>query len=163
MLKPKLAAYFESYADSHRHPTNRLTHKIAIPLIVFHIIAMLDWVKFVQIGESGVFVSLAMIVYVAVVAWYLTLNAKLGLVMLAFYGVCFPIGWQFDRLEHGRLFVVGIAIVAWLIQLAGHLVWEKKQPAFFTNLLQALIGPIFFAAVLTGDWPQSHAPQPASN
>ncbi len=158
MLKPKLAAYFESYADSHRHPTNRLTHKIAIPLIVFHVVAMLEWVRFGAIGDTGVSFSLAMIVFVLAVGWYLSLNVKLGVVMALFYGVCFPIAWQLDRLEHGRLIVVGIAVFAWLVQLAGHLVWEKKQPAFLTNLVQALIGPLFFAAVLTGDWPAKSAP-----
>ena len=161
MLKPTLAAYFESYADSHRHPTNRLTHKIAIPLIVFHANAMLDWVKFVEIGHTGIFLSLAVLMYLGSVAWYLTLNLKLGLLMALFFGICFPLGWQFDHLEHGRLMVVGIAVVGWLIQLAGHVVWEKKQPAFLTNMLQALIGPLFFAAMLTGDWPPRAVPADA--
>ena len=46
--------------------------------------------------------------------------------------------------------VVAIAISGWLIQLAGHLVWEKKQPSFLTNLVHALVGPLFFVAVLFG-------------
>lgn len=161
MLKPKLAGYFESYADYHRHPTNRLTHKVAIPLIVFHIIAMLDWVKFAPLG-GGVSLSLAMPIYVGVVLWYLSLNVKLGAVMAVFYGICFPIGWQFDHLAHGRWMIVGIAVFAWLIQLAGHVVWEKRQPAFLTNLVQALIGPFFFAAVLTGEWPPRAVEAPAA-
>jgi len=39
-------------------------------------------------------------------------------------------------------------------QLAGHVVWEKNSPAFLQNLLQALVGPLFFVAVLTGEWPR---------
>jgi uncharacterized membrane protein YGL010W len=39
-----------------------------------------------------------------------------------------------------------------LVQLAGHVVWEKKQPSFLTNLVHALVGPLFFAAVLTGTY-----------
>ena len=46
-----------------------------------------------------------------------------------------------------------IAIAGWLTQLAGHVVWEKRSPAFLTNLFQALIGPLFFVATLTGDFP----------
>ena len=149
MLKPRLQRLFEEYADSHRHPTNRLTHKIAIPLIVFHIIAMLDWVHLF----GGV--TLAWVAFGVAIGWYLTLDVRLALLMVLLYGACYPLGWFVSGIS--RWLVVGIAVVAWLIQLAGHLVWEKKQPAFFTNLLQALVGPFFFAAVLVGLWP----PKPA--
>jgi uncharacterized membrane protein YGL010W len=40
-------------------------------------------------------------------------------------------------------------------------VWEKNQPAFLKNLLQALVGPLFFAAALTGEWPRRSERQPA--
>lgn len=159
MLKPTLHTYFQEYADSHRHPMNRLTHKIAIPLIVFHIVAMLDWVRFVEVGQIGdvtVYASLAWPIWLAVVAWYFTLNARLAVLMALFYGACIPIGW-FTPWQ----VVVALAVVAWLIQLAGHSVWEKNRPAFLKNLLQALIGPIFFAAILTGDWPPKTATSPA--
>lgn len=146
MLKPKLAAWFAEYADYHRHPTNRLTHKIAIPLIVFQVIAMLDWIRL----DHGL--TVAMILWLAAVAWYLSLNLKLGLIMGVLYAVCIPLG----RITPWPV-VVGIAVVAWIIQFAGHYVWEKRSPAFFTNILQTLIGPLFFVALLTGDWPEKAA------
>ena len=34
--------------------------------------------------------------------------------------------------------VMALAVAGWLVQLAGHVVWEKKSPAFLRNLLQAL-------------------------
>jgi uncharacterized membrane protein YGL010W len=159
MLKPALANLFQSYADSHRHPTNRLTHKIAIPMIVFHIIAMLDWVRFTDGGVHVIFqaggpgLSLATLIFAAAVTWYLSMNVKLGLVMAVLYGVCFPLGWFAPWPV-----VVTFAVVGWLIQLAGHSVWEKNRPAFLTNMLQALVGPLFFAAVLLGDWPAKTVP-----
>lgn len=142
-MNPTLVAHFEEYADYHRHPMNRLTHKIAIPLIVFHIVAMLDWVPI--FGS----LTLAHIVYAGTVAWYATLHRRLAGVMAVAYAVCFPLGWMTPKLV-----VVAIAVFAWVIQLAGHSIWEKRRPAFVTNLLQAFIGPLFFAALLTGDWPQ---------
>ena len=159
MLKPTLHTHFQEYADSHRHPMNRLTHKIAIPLIVFHVAAMLDWVRFAQVGTIGdmpVYATLAWPILLAVIAWYFTLNARLAILMAVFYGICLPIGWYVPWQA-----VIGIAIVAWLIQLAGHSVWEKNRPAFLKNMLQALIGPFFFAAILTGDWPPKTATSPA--
>lgn len=154
MLDAKLHALFQDYADGHRHPTNRLTHKIAIPLIAFHVVAMLDWVKLVEIpGASGYMLSLGHLAFFGGVGWYLSMNVRLGLLMALFFVACFPIAaytpvWA----------VVAIAIVAWGIQLAGHSIWEKNRPAFLKNMAHALIGPLFFMAILTGDWP----PKPAS-
>jgi uncharacterized membrane protein YGL010W len=146
MLKPALLAHFTRYADSHRHPVNRLTHELAIPLIVFHVIAMLSWI--VVAAPHGHALSLGHIAYVGVIAWYFALDARLAVLMALLYGMCFPIAAVTPRSV-----VVVFAIVGWAIQLAGHVVWEKRSPAFLTNLLQALIGPLFFAAVLVGMWP----------
>ncbi len=146
MLKPALAQHFATYADFHRHPINQLTHKIAIPMIVFHIVAMLDWVGLADLG--GFTLTLAHPVYLATMVWYVTLHPKLAAAMAVFYGVCFPVGWVTPWPV-----VVAVAVVGWTIQLAGHSVWEKRRPAFLTNLVQALIGPFFFAALLFGEWP----------
>ena len=146
MLSAKLEEQFQLYAEFHRHPMNRLTHKIAIPLIVFHVIAMLSWIS---LGTPfGFPLTLAHLLYVGAIAWYLTLDVRLGLLMIPLVGLCFPLSAVTPRGV-----VIGLAVFAWLIQLAGHLVWEKRSPAFLTNLLQALIGPLFFVAVLVGVWP----------
>ena len=147
-MSPTLQRLFVEYADSHRHPTNRLTHKIAIPMIVFHIIAMLDWVKLVTLPVAGGFaLTLGMVAFALAMAWYLAMSLKLGAIMVVLFALCFPLG----RLTPWPV-VAAVAVVGWLIQLAGHAVWEKKSPAFLTNLLQALVGPMFFVAALTGDW-----------
>lgn len=138
---------FTQYADSHRHPTNRLTHKIAIPLIVFHIVAMLDWVKLFTL-PNGWAVTLAQPVFLLAAAVWLGWDLKAGALVSLAAALAFPIGWHTPKLV-----VVAIALVGWLVQMAGHLVWEKKQPSFFTNLVHALVGPIFFVAVLVGEWP----------
>lgn len=153
-MKPQLTQYFQEYADAHRHPTNRLTHKIAIPLIVFHIVAMLDWVHLVTVG--GVTLTLAHLAFVGAMLFYLTLDLKLAALMAVLYAVCFPIGWVTPWPV-----VVVIAIVGWMVQLAGHSVWEKNRPAFLKNMFQALIGPMFFAALLVGDWPPKTVTLPA--
>lgn len=150
-MNPKLQRLFEAYADAHRHPINRLTHKIAIPLIVFHIVAMLDWVRLGSV--AGVSITGAHVAYVGAIAWYLRLHVRLALFMAVAFALCFPLG----RITPWPV-VLGIAVFAWLVQLAGHAVWEKRSPAFLTNLLQALVGPLFFVAILTGDWPPRTEP-----
>ena len=137
---------FDEYASSHRHPTNRLTHKIAIPLIVFHIMAMLDWVRLFAVpGIPGGVVTLGMVSYAAAAVWYLRADVKLGLVVMALSALSFPIGRALPWWS-----VVAVAVVGWLVQLAGHVIWEKKQPSFLTNMVHALVGPLFFVAVLMG-------------
>ena len=151
MLKPALVALFQDYADSHRHPTNRLTHKIAIPVIVFHIIAMLDWIKLGPV-MGGMALSVGYLAYVAAIGWYLSMNVRLGVIMAVLFALCFPLAAVTPKAV-----VIALAVFGWLIQLAGHSVWEKNRPAFLKNLMQALVGPLFFVAVLTGDWPQKAA------
>jgi uncharacterized membrane protein YGL010W len=149
-LDDRLAALFRDYAENHRHPVNILLHKIAIPLIVFQIVAMLDWVHIAPVsGLPGGHLSIAHLAYLGAVAWYLTLDVPLGLCMAALFALCFPLGWMTPR-----PLVVAIAVVAWGLQLAGHSVWEKKRPAFLRNILHALVGPVYFVATALGRWPE---------
>ncbi|HLL55924.1 MAG TPA: Mpo1-like protein [Myxococcaceae bacterium] len=153
-MKPGLEKLFREYSESHKHPTNRLTHKIAIPMIVFHILAMLDWVKLFQLPGLAHPISLAYVAYAIAMAWYLWQDVKLGTLVGLGFAACIPLGWYVPA--YG---VVAIAVVGWLVQLAGHVVWEKKQPSFFTNLVHALVGPVFFVAVLVGEWRLEEQPQ----
>ena len=48
--------------------------------------------------------------------------------------------------------VIGIAIFAWIAQLVGHVRYERRAPAFKDNLIQLLVGPVYFIAVTLGWW-----------
>jgi uncharacterized membrane protein YGL010W len=147
-MNTKLAALFGDYAENHRHPVNVRIHKIAIPLIVFHILAMLSWIPIARVPGTNLHITVALVGYVAVVAWYLTLDVPLGLCMAALFGICFPLAWVTPWPV-----VVAVAVIGWTIQLLGHVVWEKKQPAFVHNLVHALVGPLYFVATTLGRWP----------
>jgi uncharacterized membrane protein YGL010W len=157
MLNPRLQALFDDYASSHQHPTNRLTHKFAIPVIVLHIVAMLDWVSLVAVPVvPGGALTLGMVAWLLATLWYLRADLKLGLIVSVGTALCFPLGRMLPVWA-----VIVIAASGWLVQLAGHVVWEKKSPSFLTNLVHALVGPLFFVALLTGDYslkPQQLAP-----
>ena len=43
-MNPHLHRLLAEYAEDHTHPTNRAFHKIGVPLVLFHILAMLDWI-----------------------------------------------------------------------------------------------------------------------
>ncbi|ATB31136.1 DUF962 domain-containing protein [Melittangium boletus] len=160
MMNPRTRALFDEYASSHQHPTNRLTHKIAIPLIVLHIVAMLDWVRLASVPQlPGGVLTLAPGVWLLATAWYLRADPKLGALVSAAMLLCIPLGRLLPVWA-----VIALAVGGWLVQLAGHSVWEKKSPSFLTNMVHALVGPLFFVAVLTGDYAlaprESGTPQP---
>jgi len=152
-MKPRLQAYFREYDETHRHPMNRLTHKIAIPLIVFHVVAMCSWVTLVSV--EGVSVTLGHLVVIAGLLFYLPLSPLFAALMTVATASALLLAQQMEAHlgeQLARAAIVGLAVLGWVVQLAGHAVWEKKSPAFVRNLVQALVGPIYFLALLTGQW-----------
>jgi len=159
-LDSRLLELFRQYAEDHRHPMNRLTHKIAIPLIVFHIVVMLNWVQLFQLPGFGEFhVTAAHFFLVFIYGYYFSLNRK-----LTFYMFLLTIPILFVGDMFSTFLVVILAVIGWGVQLAGHYIWEKNSPSFTSNMVQTIIGPFFFIAVLTGTYvPDRSLNQPAAS
>jgi len=145
-MNPTVATWMNQYAADHRHPMNRLTHKIAIPFIVFHIMTMLDWLKTGQ-EIGGVAITGGIIGFVVAMLFYAWADLKMAPLMALLFGAALFLGRQFGD-NHTPVIV--IAVVGWTVQLIGHAVYEKNRPSLLTNALQALVGPYFFVSVLTG-------------
>ena len=137
-LTPRLTKWFEDYEAYHRHPSNKKTHYVGVPLIMLSILGLASLVRF---GE----INLAMISYVLVAAWAMRLDMRFGflfaLAAFPFYWAGLQLSWQINL----ALFVVG-----WIFQLVGHYKYEKKSPALMTNFLQTFIGPMWIFARLIG-------------
>jgi uncharacterized membrane protein YGL010W len=153
-MRQEMNRLMEDYASFHTHPLNRLTHEVAIPLIVFHVVAMLDWVELGSWSIAGHGVTLAHVVMIFPLLWYAWMAPRMAPLVILPMLLCLPLG----RITPVWLVVV-IAIVAWAIQFAGHVIWEKRSPAFFGNLVHLLVGPIFFVAIATGAWPRARGQQ----
>lgn len=145
MLKPKLLGQLESYASYHRHPLNQLCHKFGIPLVIVHVVAMLDWVKLFTWGTTPVTLLMAMFPFVAL--WYLSLDVVVG----GFTALCYVLAAWIGR-HMSVPAVLVLTVIAWATQLLGHIVWEKRSPAFLTNVTQLFIGPLYLSAQLLGKW-----------
>tara|TARA_B100000959_G_C14799335_1_gene549031 strand:+ start:417 stop:884 length:468 start_codon:yes stop_codon:yes gene_type:complete len=151
-MRPTLERLFGEYNSCHRHPTNIAIHKVAIPVIVFHVLAMLDWVS-LGFELSGHQITLAHAVFTLAALWYLYMSPKLALVMLPFSAFCLYLSSIASREV-----VIGAAVVAWTAQLIGHFRYEHRAPAFKDNLLQLLVGPVYFIALSLRWWtPPQHA------
>ena len=119
------------YAASHQHPTNVRIHKVAVPCILFSLLGML-W------PLSGVAAA-------ALTLFTLGLSRRLaGLLTLelaAFHGV-FWLLYAHLAAPHVRGALAGLFALAWVMQFVGHRI-EGKRPAFLSDLLFLLIGPLW--------------------
>lgn len=135
------------YVAYHRHPLNKLTHFVGIPMIVFSILVPLSWPG-LTIG--GVGITLAMALIAVVLTYYTFLDRAFGvamaLVLLPILFAAHQVG-QLPYLTGGLVFVACF-VVGWIIQIVGHVVFEKRRPALVDNLFQMVIGPLFLCAEL---------------
>jgi uncharacterized membrane protein YGL010W len=133
MTSTALSRLFDEYAAYHRHPMNKLCHYVGIPLIVLTSVGLLSRVSLV----------LAAVITLLVVLYDLRLSVKLTIPFAALILVSFPIS-TFVPLE--ALWAVFIG--GWILQFVGHIVYEKKSPAFFTNVRQLVVGPLWIIGTL---------------
>jgi uncharacterized membrane protein YGL010W len=132
------------YSAYHRDPRNKATHFVGVPLIMLAILIPLSWVRF---DMAGLGITVAMLVAAAVLAYYFVLDLALAAAMLAVLAVLI---WLAELIAAGGaargwawfsiLFVGG-----WTLQFVGH-VFEGRRPAFFDNVLQVFVAPIFLMA-----------------
>ena len=140
--------WFDSYSGDHRNETNQRIHVIAVPAILWSVIALL-WCIPVPPGgwfKPGIFAALAMFG-----AWMFYFNASraLGFGMLAmFVAMSWLTWWMYWALGARTLLFVAVAVfvVAWIAQFIGHKI-EGRKPSFLTDLTYLLIGPAWVLAM----------------
>jgi uncharacterized membrane protein YGL010W len=138
-----LSRHFADYAAFHRTAGNKVCHSFSIPIIVLASLALLGRVPLFHLG--GFEVTLAEIVIVLFVAYYLTLDAALAGLMLVAYAVLAAVGRFIPPLSAAFLFVFG-----WILQGVGHWVYEKNSPAFFRNFVHLAVGQLWILAKAVG-------------
>jgi len=134
-------ALFEDYGAYHRDRRNLICHEIGIPLIVLAIIALLRMVSI----PGPLHVDLGALAIVFTGAYYGSLGAPVRTAaivaiigMLLLYVVARYVTWPV---------AIGAFVVGWVFQFVGH-AYEGKAPAFLTNLLHLLVGPLWVASHL---------------
>ena len=135
---------FDEYGAYHRDRRNLVCHEIGIPLIVLGIIALL---RLVVISGANVNLNLAALAVLATSVYYLSLGREVrtaacialaGMIALYLLAAWANVTWPF---------AVGAFVVGWVFQFIGH-AYEGKSPAFLTNLLHLLVGPLWVASHL---------------
>ena len=129
----KVDSLLADYAFYHRTRGNKACHFIGIPLIMYSLFALLRPVVLLEP------LTLAEILVVVSVAYYLSLDLKLAIGMLAIVSLLDLAAWKTADLRIG----IAAMVIGWILQGIGHAVYEKRSPAFFRNLVHLLVGPLF--------------------
>ncbi|MGY4285978.1 putative membrane protein YGL010W [Bradyrhizobium sp. LM2.7] len=148
----KMAGSFQrqlaDYVEYHRDPWNCAMHVVGILLLFTGAVLPLTLVHF---DVFGIEVSLAVILALPVLVYWLMLDAGIGLgilaAMIVLLWVATAIGNQVSIAMMWSIFAVLIAIGV-AAQIIGHRVFEERKPSMADNPSHFLLGPMFVMAKL---------------
>ena len=142
----KLEKLLSQYAAYHLDRKNVVTHFIGIPLIVFSILCFTAKAGFVVAGFP---ITLALVLIVASVIYYLSLDLIFGVVMAAVFAIAYPYALMITEMSitHWLTLSISIFVIGWVFQFVGHF-YEKKKPAFMDDIIGLAVGPLFVLAEL---------------
>ena len=133
--------WFASYSGDHRDPTHQAIHVVAVPAILWSVIALLWCIPSPgTLFRDGFWAGLAMF---GAFLFYYRASRRLGLGMAAVFAVLGLVtNVLFATLGRMPLLTLAIVVfvVAWIGQFIGHKI-EGRKPSFLTDLTYLLIGP----------------------
>ncbi len=134
-----------NYAAYHRDRRNIATHFVGIPMIVVAVATLLSRPNF---GSwMGLALTPALVLSLAVAAYYLLLDLRFGLVMSSLLALSLLAGqWLSEQGTSAWLLSgIGLFVIGWIFQFVGHY-YEGRKPAFVDDLMGLIIGPLFVVA-----------------
>ena len=145
-----IQSLLDEYGESHRNPYNKLIHWIAVPTIVWTIVALLWSIPFpLAINLPGIPVNWATIMLALAQIYWFRLSLKLGLGLLLYNVLMIQLTMIVPKLSSWPLWQLALAlfVIAWILQFIGHAI-EGKRPSFFKDLQFLLIGPAWLMAFI---------------
>ena len=145
-MKP-ISVLLTQYAAYHRDRRNIATHFVGVPMIVFAIVLALATAS---VSVAGVAITLAAVLAVVSCVYYLRLDFTFGVTMaVVLFAMCAASSEIAARLSTGAVLGLAAAIfvAGWALQFLGHK-FEGMKPAFFDDVMQLMIGPLFVCAEL---------------
>ena len=147
-LRPSsaLMIHFKDYERYHQTKGNKMFHIVGIPLVLFSLVGLLAHVILWAPSPDSLFrVDLGVILFLVGSIYAFRIDAKFSVPYLLYAYA----NYIFARhLSLPLLF--WLQAIAWVFQFIGHLYYEKKSPAFFDNLGQLLLGPMWMFAWMIG-------------
>ena len=143
-----ISSWLNEYGESHKNETNKLIHRICVPLIFFSVTGLLYGIK-LPVFFQGHQLNAAMIIVAAVLIYYFALSPSLSVGMLLFIMLCLFISHLIEQsaIMPLWLFCVIIFVLAWIGQFYGHKI-EGKKPSFLKDFQFLMIGPAWFMSFI---------------
>lgn len=141
-----LVAQMSMYSAYHRDSTNKAIHFVFVPLIVWSAMGLLALLGPWAIGNLEI--TVAHILTLALLAYYLQLDFPLGVAMVVFFTILLVSVLQVhDAMGADAWMLFGAVFVgSWMAQLVGHAAFEHRKPALADNVWQIFVAPIFIMA-----------------
>ncbi|MBS1959565.1 MAG: DUF962 domain-containing protein [Bdellovibrionales bacterium] len=141
-----LMIYFKDYEQYHRTKGNKMTHLIGVPLVMFSLLGLLSYVVLWTPAPESLFrIDLGALLSLWGCVFAFKVDKKLA--------IPFTLYTIFNYLIARHLTIpvlVTLQVIAWIFQLWGHYVYEKKSPAFLTTLEHLFIGPLWIFSWVIG-------------
>jgi uncharacterized membrane protein YGL010W len=134
--------WLEAYGASHRHPVNKMIHRIAVPIIVLDVLGLLHLVPTTAIASW--LPPASWLLVLGALAFYARLSSGLALGMLLLVlpsmagldaGLTALGAWALPTL-------VAVFAITWVAQFIGHAL-EGAKPSFLEDAQFLLIGPLW--------------------
>lgn len=124
------------YGESHRDQRNGAIHCVAIPLIMLSLVGL---VYSAHPWAAYAFLAASLVYYARIGSWvFLATMAVVSVVAIA---IVQALGSALLPAS------VGVFVLAWIAQFAGHRI-EGRKPSFFEDLQYLWVGPLFVLAKL---------------
>lgn len=155
-LRGKMKSVIEqlsTYKSVHLNRKNIHTHFVGVPMIIWSIALLLASVSFEVestfindiFGTQGLTFTLTGLLSIFVLIYYLLLSLPLALFSILLFGPLILSVHYVVQLEYHTAIAISTFAIGWVIQFIGHH-YEKAKPAFFDDINQLLIGPLFVIA-----------------
>lgn len=126
----------QNYEAEHQDFVNKIFHFFGIPMIIFSLFIF---------GQIWFPLTLILL---GVSCLYLILDDDLSraIITCLVLGTCLAATFIFhlDNWKLGLAFFIG----GWLLQIPGHLLFEKNKPTFLKNLTSFFVAPVWFAETI---------------
>lgn len=146
----RLDRLLDEYGESHRNTVNKLIHWLAVPVIVWAVVALLWSIPFpFNFRLPGIPVNWATIVLVLAQVYWFSLSLRLGLGLLLYNVFMIQLTFLVEQDSAWPLWQLALTVfvAAWILQFIGHAV-EGKRPSFFRDVQFLMIGPAWLMAFI---------------
>lgn len=146
---------FSKYSRYHQNIYNQIVHFITIPLIIHTLMCILSYAQLETFdnvyGGHIISVHAGIIILIASMIIYPSIDVPSGLVLVIYMVIsylCANVYYYYVPLAYYTKLgiVIGVHVVSWIVQIAGHYVFEKNKPAF-TNGCQAFVDAVLIAPI----------------